>query len=395
MARRRGIDLPNEIQGLVPSPEWKRRAIHEKWYAGETISVSIGQGAVSLTPVSMAVYISTLANGGTRVTPHLLKAVDDGKGGSQCRRRRRKSQVVLKPETIQAIRDGLWLVVNGAGTGGAARIAGYDVSGKTGTAQVISNRRWQGREGAAQTRICATTAGSCSSRRATIRRSPAWYSSSTAATAARRLRRSRSTCSKRFSPSRKVVRCLDCRPRPSSRRSTPTDDPAVEPAPASPAFDVPRPALAMFERRLYHHIDWALVIAMLALCALGVVMINSTTADPTRGNSHLYITQLYAIAIGLGAAGVMLMLDYRAFTDKSHLIYIALLAGLLYVMFFGTVQMGARRWIALGGFNLQPSEFAKIGVALVLAKYLRRESRRSGLAGPRDRRGADRCSARR
>jgi len=125
----------------------------------------------------------------------------------------------------------------------------------------------------------------------------------------------------------------------------------------------------MFERRLYYHIDWALVIAILALCALGVVMIDSTTSDPTRGTSHLYVTQLYAIVIGLGAAGVLLMIDYRTFTDKSHFIYIALIAALVYVMFFGTVQMGARRWIALGGFNLQPSEFAKIGVALVLAKY--------------------------
>ena len=125
----------------------------------------------------------------------------------------------------------------------------------------------------------------------------------------------------------------------------------------------------MFERRLYYHIDWALVIAMLALCALGVVMIDSTTSDPTRGNSHLYITQMYAIALGLIAAAVTLAIDYRAFTDKSHFIFGALILALLYVMFFGTVQMGARRWIALGGFNLQPSEFAKIGVALVLAKY--------------------------
>jgi rod shape determining protein RodA len=61
--------------------------------------------------------------------------------------------------------------------------------------------------------------------------------------------------------------------------------------------------------------------------------------------------------------------DYRSFTDKSHLLYIGLLAVLLYVMFFGTVQMGARRWIPLRGFNLQPSEFAKIVVALVLAKF--------------------------
>ena len=125
----------------------------------------------------------------------------------------------------------------------------------------------------------------------------------------------------------------------------------------------------MFERRLYYHIDWALMTAVLALCALGVIMIYSTTADPTRGTSRMYLTQLYAIVIGLGAMVFMLTLDYRTFTDKSHLIYFGLIALLLYVMFFGQVQMGARRWIPLKVFNLQPSEFAKVGVALVLAKF--------------------------
>ena len=140
LGEKTGIDLPNEVQGLVPSPEWKRATTknHEKWYAGETISVSIGQGQVSLTPVSMAVYISAIANGGTRVTPHTLRAVDDGNGWKPVPPPAPKSQVELKPETIQAIRDGLWLVVNGAGTGRLAQMAGYDVSGKTGTAQVIS-----------------------------------------------------------------------------------------------------------------------------------------------------------------------------------------------------------------------------------------------------------------
>jgi rod shape determining protein RodA len=66
---------------------------------------------------------------------------------------------------------------------------------------------------------------------------------------------------------------------------------------------------------------------------------------------------------------VTLSIDYRTFTDKSHLIYIAMLALLVYVMVLGTAQMGARRWISLRMFNLQPSEFAKIGVALVLAKF--------------------------
>jgi len=125
----------------------------------------------------------------------------------------------------------------------------------------------------------------------------------------------------------------------------------------------------MFERRLYYHIDWALVASVLALCGLGVAMIYSTTYDPTRGNSRMWMTQLYAIAIGAGALLFTLTLDYRTFTDKSHFIYLALIGVLLYVLFLGTVQMGARRWIPLGVFNLQPSEFAKVGVALVLAKF--------------------------
>jgi rod shape determining protein RodA len=99
------------------------------------------------------------------------------------------------------------------------------------------------------------------------------------------------------------------------------------------------------------------------------MMIYSTSADPTRVTSHLYITQLYAIGLGILALLFTLTLDYRTFTDKSHLIYIGLLGLLIYVMFFGMVQMGARRWIAIRGFNLQPSEFAKVGVALVLAKF--------------------------
>ncbi|HEX9481933.1 MAG TPA: penicillin-binding protein 2, partial [Solirubrobacteraceae bacterium] len=133
------IDLPNELVGLVPSTEWKREKMHEKWYAGETISVSIGQGQVSVTPVSMAVYAATLANGGTRITPHLVKAMDDGTGLKPVPPPPPQSKVDVSPEKLEAIRQGMWGVVNGAGTGGRARIEGHDVSGKTGTAQVISN----------------------------------------------------------------------------------------------------------------------------------------------------------------------------------------------------------------------------------------------------------------
>jgi penicillin-binding protein 2 len=111
----------------------------EKWYAGETISVGIGQGAVAVTPVSMAVYAATLANGGTRVTPHVLKAVDDGHGWEPVPAPPPHSKVAFDARKLQAIRNGMWGVVNGGGTGGRARVEGYDVAGKTGTAQVISN----------------------------------------------------------------------------------------------------------------------------------------------------------------------------------------------------------------------------------------------------------------
>ena len=138
LGEKTGIDLPNEVSGLVPSTEWKRKRYNEKWYAGETISVSIGQGQVSITPVSLAVMMSTVANGGTRFIPQLLKAVDEGKGWKPVQPQAPKSRVQLKPETVQALHDGLFYVVNRAGTGGRARIPGRDVSGKTGTAQVIS-----------------------------------------------------------------------------------------------------------------------------------------------------------------------------------------------------------------------------------------------------------------
>lgn len=135
-----GIDLPNELQGLVPSTEWKAKNTREKkWYAGETISVSIGQGQVSVTPISLAVYTATLANGGTRVTPHLVKAIDTGSGLKPVPAPAPQSKVDVSPEKLQAIREGMWLVVNGpAGTARRAAIPGKDVSGKTGTAQVIS-----------------------------------------------------------------------------------------------------------------------------------------------------------------------------------------------------------------------------------------------------------------
>ena len=138
LGERSGIDLPGELKGLVPSTEWKRQVMRERWYPGETISVSIGQGQVNVTPISLAVMMMTVANGGTRYTPHVIKAVDEGEGWQPVPPPPPQSTVKMKDSTVSALHEGLWMVVNAAGTGGRARIPGFNVAGKTGTAQVIS-----------------------------------------------------------------------------------------------------------------------------------------------------------------------------------------------------------------------------------------------------------------
>lgn len=138
LADKTGIDIPNEIQSIMPSTEWKKARFGERWYSGETISVAIGQGYVSSTPLSLAVMMMTVANGGTRYTPHVLKAVNDGEGWKPVPPPPPQSGVKMKDSTVRALHDGLWMVVNAAGTGARGRVVGRDVSGKTGTAQVIS-----------------------------------------------------------------------------------------------------------------------------------------------------------------------------------------------------------------------------------------------------------------
>jgi rod shape determining protein RodA len=130
----------------------------------------------------------------------------------------------------------------------------------------------------------------------------------------------------------------------------------------------------MFERRLYYHIDWTMIGAIFAICAIGLMMIYSATGGPSR----VYWTQIYAVALGMGAMGICLAIDYRSLADKSHWFYIAVLGLLIAVLVFGAVRGGSRRWIDMGVVNLQPSEFAKAALALMLAKLFG-ESRRSSI----------------
>ncbi len=135
-----GIDLPHEEAGTVPDPEWKKRATPRDpvWHPGETISVSIGQGAIEVTPIQMATFAAAIGNGGTLYRPHLLLSREVREGVEEEERQDYvMRRVAMHPRTLEVIKDAMWGVVNEAGTGGRAKIAGRDICAKTGTAQVF------------------------------------------------------------------------------------------------------------------------------------------------------------------------------------------------------------------------------------------------------------------
>ncbi|MGO9274676.1 MAG: penicillin-binding protein 2 [Terriglobia bacterium] len=138
LGSRTGVDLPGEDPGLMPSPAWVQKAFKRKWWAGETMSVAIGQGAVAVTPLQLAAMVGGVALGGVFPRPHLAfpeeleqLGIDPPKDDAR--------RFLLKPGTVDVLAKALWGVVNeGGGTGGGAHLAGLDVCGKTGTAQVVS-----------------------------------------------------------------------------------------------------------------------------------------------------------------------------------------------------------------------------------------------------------------
>jgi penicillin-binding protein 2 len=142
-----GIDLPGDRQGIVPSKEWKRSVRNQPWYQGETVSVAIGQGYVSVTPVQLASMIATVAHPrGVRMAPRLVTRVEDADGRvTEQIPPREAGRLPFQETHLDAVRRGLRRVVAGpGGTGHAAEVWDYPVAGKTGTAQVVGMKGEEG-----------------------------------------------------------------------------------------------------------------------------------------------------------------------------------------------------------------------------------------------------------
>jgi penicillin-binding protein 2 len=136
LGQKTGVDLPSEDSGLIPSPEWKKRVYKTEWYAGETISVAIGQGYVALTLIQTAQAFGGFGAGGVLKTPHVVLP-DDLKRWGKPSDLASERRFEVDDQTFQIVSRGLWGVVNEWGTGRRAAVEGFNVAGKTGTAQVI------------------------------------------------------------------------------------------------------------------------------------------------------------------------------------------------------------------------------------------------------------------
>ncbi|WP_263378637.1 penicillin-binding protein 2 [Granulicella paludicola] len=146
IGQKTGIDLPDEATGIMPSAEWKLKAQHDKWYAGETPSVGIGQGALQASPIQLARALSGIASGGVFVRPHvvfpdevspeMLQAIEDAHPGSGVKK------IDISPANWQIITDDMANVTQSTiGTAYEAHLEGIDFAGKTGTADVVSGRK--------------------------------------------------------------------------------------------------------------------------------------------------------------------------------------------------------------------------------------------------------------
>jgi penicillin-binding protein 2 len=138
LGQKTGIDLPNEASGVMPSEEWKIKNFKQKWFAGETISVGIGQGAVALTPVQLLRAISAISMDGRMVVPHVVDPQNLPPGYVETSKVSETKSVPIDPNGWTYITDAMSRVLLPEGTAPSAHIPGIDIAGKTGSAQIVS-----------------------------------------------------------------------------------------------------------------------------------------------------------------------------------------------------------------------------------------------------------------
>jgi penicillin-binding protein 2 len=138
LGQKTGIDLPQEVAGVMPSEEWKMRNFRQKWFAGETISVGIGQGAVAITPVQLMRAVAAISMDGRMVVPHVADPTGLPAGFLEVNHLSDVKSIPIDPDGWNLITDAMSRVLLPEGTAPSAHVPGIDIAGKTGSAQVVS-----------------------------------------------------------------------------------------------------------------------------------------------------------------------------------------------------------------------------------------------------------------
>ena len=138
LGQKTGIDLPQEVAGVMPSEEWKLRNFRQKWFAGETISVGIGQGAVAITPVQLMRAVAAISMDGRMVVPHVADPAGLPPGYLEVSHLDAVKSIPIDPNGWNLITDAMSRVLLPEGTAPSAHVPGIDIAGKTGSAQVVS-----------------------------------------------------------------------------------------------------------------------------------------------------------------------------------------------------------------------------------------------------------------
>ncbi len=138
LGQKTGVDLPNEVAGVMPSEEWKIRNFKQKWFAGETISVGIGQGAIAITPIQLMRAISAISMQGRMVVPHVINPTNLPSGYVQTTNYSEVKSIPVDSSGWNTVTDAMSRVLLPEGTAPSAHVPGVDIAGKTGSAQIVS-----------------------------------------------------------------------------------------------------------------------------------------------------------------------------------------------------------------------------------------------------------------
>ena len=372
-----GIDLGSERSGLLPTPDWRKKtytkktdpghwAIDSLWKPGDSIQLAIGQKDLLVTPMQMARFYAMIANGGKLVTPHLLQDVEQpSSNGTPGRAVPSTPPPAPEPTNVDAqalavVREGLYQATHYS-FGTSASIFGsfpISISGKTGTAEK-SIDPGDGYPPTVQPVLV-------------VRVRPVRLARSRRLRADRKRRpRRRRRCAGRTQGLRILLRQASDRHRPHPQRLM-VDHYVSNARAAARARRREAVEVASFVRRL----DWLLLGSVAAVVGYGLWAIAGITHHDVTGNPGYYLTrQAVYVFIGVVCLVVAVLVDpelYRTrwrwiFGTTSFLIAIVLLTGPI---------RGSKRWLDLGFFRFQPSEFGKVLFVLALAGFLAERSRR-------------------